>query len=188
MADIARALGKTADADRFAARAKGVYAAYQRAFFDKQRRVYVDGEGTDHASQHANAAALAFGLVPRDYRRDVVAFCASRDVRHLQQIPVVERVDHGVHVPEHEPVALMRRPVDDVRGANGVRERIAQTLSSKSSAVSPNELDVCWLGFVKSSLSPHEEKVQRPIMRASEYLYSFILLFLILYIMCKIRM
>lgn len=78
MADIARALGKTADADGFAARAKVVYAAYQKAFFDKKRRVYVDGEGTDHASQHANAAALAFGLVPRDYRRDVVAFCASR--------------------------------------------------------------------------------------------------------------
>ncbi len=78
MADIARALGKTADANGFESRAKTVYAAYQKAFFDKKRRVYVDGEGTDHASQHANAAALAFGLVPRDYRRDVVKYCASR--------------------------------------------------------------------------------------------------------------
>ena len=68
-------------------------------------------------------------------RRESVGVCRlpkrTRDVRHLQQIPVVERVDHGVHVPEHEPVALMRRPVDDVRGANGVRERIAQTLSAR---------------------------------------------------------
>ena len=78
MADIARALGRTADADAFAADARTVHAAFQKAFFDPARRVYRDGEGTDHASLHANAAALAFGLVPRAHRRDVVAFCASR--------------------------------------------------------------------------------------------------------------
>ena len=78
MADIARALGKVGDAEGFAARAKAVYAAYQKAFFDKARGVYVDGEGTDHASLHANAAALAFGLVPRERRRGVVAHLKSR--------------------------------------------------------------------------------------------------------------
>lgn len=78
MEDMARALGKTDDADGFAARAKKVYSAYQKTFFNKARRVYVDGDGTDHASQHANAAALAFGLVPRNLRNDVAEYCASR--------------------------------------------------------------------------------------------------------------
>ncbi|MGN0846475.1 MAG: cellulase family glycosylhydrolase [Kiritimatiellia bacterium] len=78
MADIARALGKAEDAASFAARAKSVHAAYQKAFFDAKNRRYVDGEGTDHASLHANAAALAFGLVPREHRRDVADFCAAR--------------------------------------------------------------------------------------------------------------
>ncbi|MBR4171682.1 MAG: hypothetical protein IKR48_08535, partial [Kiritimatiellae bacterium] len=35
---------------------------------------YADGEGTDHCSLHANAAALAFGLVPAVVRPGVVAF------------------------------------------------------------------------------------------------------------------
>ena len=73
-----RALGRTADAAAFAADARTVHAAFQKVFFDPARRVYRDGEGTDHASLHANAAALAFGLVPRAHRQEVVSFCASR--------------------------------------------------------------------------------------------------------------
>ena len=78
MADIAQALDKSADAAQFRVQAKEVYAAYQKVFFDATRRVYVDGEGTDHASQHANAAALAFGLVPAEHRRSVAEYCLSR--------------------------------------------------------------------------------------------------------------
>ena len=78
MADIARAVGKTAEADAFAARAVRVYAAYQRVFFRVATGVYADGEKTDHASLHANAAALAFGLVPPSRRARVVAHLASR--------------------------------------------------------------------------------------------------------------
>ncbi|MCQ2393058.1 MAG: family 78 glycoside hydrolase catalytic domain [Kiritimatiellae bacterium] len=78
MADIARALGKTADAEAFAARAVRVYAAYQRVFFRAATGVYADGEKTDHASLHANAAALAFGLVPPARQARVVAHLASR--------------------------------------------------------------------------------------------------------------
>lgn len=78
MADLAQALDKSADAARFRAQAKEVHAAYQKVFFDATRRIYVDGEGTDHASQHANAAALAFGLVPVEHRRSVAEYCLSR--------------------------------------------------------------------------------------------------------------
>ncbi len=78
MADIARALGKAADAAAFAARAKRVYAAYQRVFFRPDAGVYADGEATDHASLHANAAALAFGLVPKAREGRVVEHLVSR--------------------------------------------------------------------------------------------------------------
>lgn len=64
MADIAAALGKSDDASEFADRAKKVYGAYQKAFFNPATGRYVDGEGSEHSSLHANAAALAFGLVP----------------------------------------------------------------------------------------------------------------------------
>jgi len=78
MADIARALGKTADAEFFAARAKTVYDSYQKAFFDESRCVYRDGEGTDHAAMHPNAIALGMGLVPQAHRAKVADYCLSR--------------------------------------------------------------------------------------------------------------
>ena len=72
MRDIAESLGMADDAAFFAARAEKVRASFGRAFFREDAGLYADGEGTDHASLHANAAALAFGLVP-DARRERVA-------------------------------------------------------------------------------------------------------------------
>ena len=78
MASIARALGKTDDAAAFAERADRVCAAYQRVFYRASSGVYADGERTDHASLHSNAAALAFGLVPEGRRARVAEHLASR--------------------------------------------------------------------------------------------------------------
>jgi len=78
LADIARALGKEADATRFSARAFAVHAAFQKAFYRPELGLYADGEGTDHASLHANAAALAFGLVPSARVKAIVAFLESK--------------------------------------------------------------------------------------------------------------
>jgi hypothetical protein len=46
--------------------------------FDKERGIYVDGIGTDHASLHANMMPLAFGLVPEEHFESVVAHVKSR--------------------------------------------------------------------------------------------------------------
>ena len=43
-----------------------VKASYNRVFFDPRTSLYVDGEGSSHSSLHANAAALAVGLVPKE--------------------------------------------------------------------------------------------------------------------------
>lgn len=74
MSDIAKALGKHDDAKEFSARAAKVYDAYQKAFFDSATGLYVDGAGTAHSSLHANAAALAFGLVSQDKAPKVLDF------------------------------------------------------------------------------------------------------------------
>lgn len=78
MADLARALKHDADAADYAARERTGRAAFQAKLFDATRGVYRDGEGTDHASQHANLFPLAFGLVPAADRTRVTAFVVSR--------------------------------------------------------------------------------------------------------------
>ena len=74
LSDIAHALGRDGDATEFAARARDVQASFQKVFFRPDAGLYADGEGTDHCSLHANAAVLAFGLVPDGVCPGIVAF------------------------------------------------------------------------------------------------------------------
>lgn len=81
MADIAAALGRSDDADAYRERAGRVKTAFHAAFFDASRGVYVDGEGSVHASLHANMFALAFGLAPEDRVAAVADYAISRGMR-----------------------------------------------------------------------------------------------------------
>ncbi|HVY25786.1 MAG TPA: family 78 glycoside hydrolase catalytic domain [Polyangiaceae bacterium] len=78
MADIARALGKQSDAQRYDAMAQKALAALNDELVDASSGLYVDGIGTSHSSLHANMLPLAFGLVPSERRAKVVAFVKSR--------------------------------------------------------------------------------------------------------------
>ena len=78
MADLAKALKKDAEAANYLAQERTARTAFQEKLFDRQRGVYRDGEGTDHASQHANLFPLAFGLVPAEHRASVADFVAKR--------------------------------------------------------------------------------------------------------------
>ncbi len=78
MRDIAKALGRADDAAFFEERAKKVRESYDKAFYRPSSGLYADGEGTDHSSLHANAAALAFGLVPADRKDRVADFLVSK--------------------------------------------------------------------------------------------------------------
>ncbi|HEU5396201.1 MAG TPA: alpha-L-rhamnosidase C-terminal domain-containing protein, partial [Verrucomicrobiae bacterium] len=78
MTEIAAVLGRTNDAENYAARAGQVYRAYNQTFWNDAARCYVDGVGTAHTSAHGNFFPLAFGLVPADRQGDVVAFLHSR--------------------------------------------------------------------------------------------------------------
>ena len=78
MRDIAAALGKVKDADIFDRRAEKLRESFDRAFYRPATGLYADGEGTDHASLHANAAALAFGLVPEARRARIADFLVAK--------------------------------------------------------------------------------------------------------------
>lgn len=78
MEEFARLLGKTGEAEEFAYLAAQAKKSINEKLFDKDRGVYIDGEGTDHSALHSNMMALAFDIVPEPYIEGVVAYIKSR--------------------------------------------------------------------------------------------------------------
>jgi alpha-L-rhamnosidase len=78
MADMARALGKSADAANYTDLARKAHAAFQETLFDAETGLYRDGEGTDHHSLHANLFPLAFDLVPKQNRSKITEWLGGR--------------------------------------------------------------------------------------------------------------
>ncbi len=78
MGQLAEALGKTNEAEKFLDRERTEQATFQKKLFDPARGLYRDGVGTDHASLHANLFPLAFGIVPADKRPRVAQWLAGR--------------------------------------------------------------------------------------------------------------
>ena len=73
MTRIAAVLGRDEDAADFEQRAVAVANAFNTTLWDDGAGLYVDGEGSGHASIHANLFALAFDLAPGGRRASVVA-------------------------------------------------------------------------------------------------------------------
>jgi hypothetical protein len=78
MTDLARALNRHEDAQEFAERYQTALVAFQQELFDPVRHLYRDGEGTQHASLHANLFPLAFGLAPEAERTQVASWLGRR--------------------------------------------------------------------------------------------------------------
>lgn len=78
MAELATAVGREGDAQAYAARFARGEASFQRLLFEPLHHRYRDGEGTNHASQHASLFPLAFGLVPPDHRAAVADGLVNR--------------------------------------------------------------------------------------------------------------
>lgn len=75
---FAEVLGKEEDAKIYAAKAEKFYTSFNEKLFDAKRGVYVDGEGSKHASLHANMMPLAFDLVPDDRVESVADFVVAK--------------------------------------------------------------------------------------------------------------
>ncbi|MDI4648254.1 family 78 glycoside hydrolase catalytic domain [Cohnella hashimotonis] len=78
LADIREALG--VDADGLKAAMALFRDAFVGAFYDAGNRRFVDAIGSKHASLHANALPLLFGLVPDDGASSVVSWLKSRNM------------------------------------------------------------------------------------------------------------
>jgi hypothetical protein len=78
MALFADALDKKDDAEQYRERARKLFQTFNEKLFDPERGLYVDGEGSDHGSIHANMLPLVFGLVPEDRQESVADFVVSK--------------------------------------------------------------------------------------------------------------
>jgi alpha-L-rhamnosidase len=78
MGQIAELLGRGDDQTFFVDRAARVTARINELLFDPSRGIYIDGEGSSHASLHSNMFMLAFDLVPEERKPSVIAFVKSR--------------------------------------------------------------------------------------------------------------
>lgn len=78
MAWIAEQVGQDGDSAEYRRQAEQVCQSINSLLFDPERGVYLDGEGSEHASLHANLFPLLFGLVPPPRVRRVVDFVKSR--------------------------------------------------------------------------------------------------------------
>jgi len=78
MSEIAGYLGKTVDSLLYINQAEKVRNSINEKLFDKKSGIYIDGVSSDHSSLHANMMALAFDLVPEDYKKTVIEFIKSR--------------------------------------------------------------------------------------------------------------
>jgi hypothetical protein len=77
MAQIATAIGRPGDAATLRTAATRVRDAINTKLFDSTRGLYVDGEGSAHASIHANFFPLALGVVPTERAAAVGRFLAG---------------------------------------------------------------------------------------------------------------
>jgi hypothetical protein len=112
MADLAAALNRGAEASAYRARERSAREAFQRALFDPSRGLYRDGEGTDHASLHANLFPLAFGLVPAEHAVGVVDWLVSRGMAcsvYAAQYLLEGLFEHGAGA---QALALITAPTD----------------------------------------------------------------------------
>ena len=161
MAEMAGALGKTADAEAYRAKSEKAERAFHALFFNAERGCYVDGEGSAHASLHANMMPLAFGLVPEPERARVAALVKSRGMAcsvYGAQYLLEALFAAGL---EEEALELITR--DDTRGwVNMMRSGSTITLEAWDSRTKPNlDWNHAW-GAVPANILPRYVLGVRP--------------------------
>ncbi len=112
MAELASAVGKEAEARACAERERATRRALREKLFDPGRGLFRDGEGTEHASLHANLFPLAFGLVPAGDRPAVVEWLAGRGMAcsvYAAQYLLEGLFEHGA---DRQALELITAPTD----------------------------------------------------------------------------
>lgn len=112
MANLAESLGKTDDAAAFRQAAERSLKSLNTKLVDPHSGLYVDGEGSNHSSLHANMFPLAFGLVPAERKARILDFVQKRGMAcsvYAAQFLMDALFDNGCGP---EAVRLMTAPGD----------------------------------------------------------------------------
>ncbi len=141
VAEFARALGKPDDADVYERRARDVRRAYNEAFFDAGRGVCRDGIGTEHASLHANAAALACGLLSGQDAKRVASYCISRGM--ACSVYFAQYLLEGLFNAGEADAAIALMTSDGDRSWLGMMEQGATTTMEAWAVKYKPNLDLC---------------------------------------------
>lgn len=78
MAYMARAIGRTDDADEFDLEAERVRRSYIEVFIDKKTGLVRDGEGVDHFTVQGNAVAITSGVLPLEMHKPVADYIVRK--------------------------------------------------------------------------------------------------------------
>ena len=141
IAEFALALHKPGDAGFYGHRARDVRKAYNDAFFDAKRGVYRDGIGTDHASLHANAAALACGLVHGKDAKRVAEYCISKGM--ACSVYFAQYLLDGLFKAGEADAALALMTASGDRSWLGMMEQGASTTMEAWAVKYKPNLDLC---------------------------------------------
>lgn len=77
MGKIASSIEKKDEARYFENEARAFEKRFNTVFFNKNSRMYVDGDTTNHSSLHANMFPVAFGMMPKE-KNNIIDFIKSR--------------------------------------------------------------------------------------------------------------
>jgi hypothetical protein len=78
MSEMAGAMDNREDSIFFRLKADAALKTFNDKLINTKTGIYIDAEGSEHSSLHANMMPLAFGLVPEEYKESVITFIKSR--------------------------------------------------------------------------------------------------------------
>jgi len=162
MSDIAAGIGNNSDAAEYKKKALNVKSTFNKVFFDTQRGLYVDGEGADHASLHANMMPLAFGLVPEERKKSVTDFVVSKGM--ACSVYGAQYLMEALYEGDRADIALERMTSKDIRSwYNMLRVGSTITLEAWDDKFKPNQdWNHAW-GAVPGNIIPRYLMGVRPL-------------------------
>ncbi|TXF90248.1 Bacterial alpha-L-rhamnosidase [Neolewinella aurantiaca] len=156
MAEFAEILGKPDDALEFNILALRARQAVNSTMLDREKGYYVDGEGTDHSSVHANMFPLAFGMVPDEYKKSVGEYIKSRGM--ACSVYGAQYLMEALYEAEMEDYALemMADSTGDRNWYNMIREGSTVALEAWGFKYKPNlDWNHAW-GAVPANIIPRQ--------------------------------
>lgn len=137
MAEFARLLDKSDEQLYFEYMAAQVKKVINDKLFDAKQGMYVDGEGSDHGSIHANMLPLAFGIVPEKYVPSVVEYIKTRGMGC--SVYGSQYLLEGLYLGGADQYALdLMRATDDRSWYNMIRSGSTVTLEAWDIKYKPN--------------------------------------------------